>query len=129
MDKELFRRSYKNETQRAINLDSMAFSQGDISGKFTVNNTGEAFKNVYFPVSFSQVPGITFGYELKPYDKFIEGSRPSINAYVNNWIVEDKPPFKRKYLGANITVISTGPKFHKFIVHWKATGLAYSNPV
>ena len=97
MDVAAFRRQQRSVSQRGQDLAVSAADASTLTGRFLVNNLGEAQKTLLFPVKFSDIPLMTFSYEI-----------------LDN---------------VNIIVVATGPANTKFVVHWTAQGVAFSNPV
>lgn len=58
----------------------------------------------------------------------IRGQAPIITAAVYDWMVEENLPADQRYTGASVLTVCDGPPATKFIVHWTASGFAYSNP-
>lgn len=114
--------------RRTMDLAETAATATPVSGKFMVNNAGEAKADIVFPVRFADIPYITFGFEILGNQPIIDGHAPAMSAYVYDWSTIDRPPFSRFYKGANIFVVSTGPPALKFIVNWTAIGTAFTSP-
>jgi hypothetical protein len=143
-----------NAQQNAINKRTKdleeSFAGGvPVHGKFLVNGPGEAEKDIWFNVPFTNVPVVTFGFEIKgpdnllwtnnpsedfpaligePVSGMIEGEAPIITALVIDWHVEEAIPSDQKYIGAKVVSVCDGPANTAFIVHWSASGMALSNP-
>ena len=109
MDVAAFRRQQRSVSQRGQDLAVSAADASTLTGRFLVNNLGEAQKTLLFPVKFSDIP--------------------LISAQVADWSVVDRLPASRFYVGATVRVVATGPANTKFVVHWTAQGVAFSNPV
>ena len=123
------RRSLDNESRRMRDLRETAADIMVVSGKFPVNNVGEAYKNIVFPTIFTDIPSLGFGYEIDG-DSNLKASRaPVISAALYGWDVIDRPPVSRYYRGAKILVVSEGPPNIRFIVHWQATGIGFMGPL
>lgn len=120
-----------------------------VHGKFLVNGPGESEKDVWFNVAFTNVPVVTFGFEIKgpdnlvwtnnpdpnfpanisdPVSGLVEGDAPIITALVVDWHTEEALPADQKYIGAKIITVCDGPTNTAFICHWSASGMALSNP-
>jgi hypothetical protein len=129
MDVAAFRRQQRSVSQRGQDLAVSAADASTLTGRFLVNNLGEAQKTLLFPVKFSDIPLMTFSYEILDNVNIIEGRLPMISAQVADWSVVDRLPASRFYVGATVRVVATGPANTKFVVHWTAQGVAFSNPV
>ena len=144
------------ELQRMKDLKEMFSQNTQVFGKYLVNGPGEAMKDVKFPVAFSNVPVVTFGFEVRsennlvwtefddqhrPYPRdtqpgvaagaysgLVHGEAPIITGLVSDWIAEEVPPHEQRFIGASLLTVSDGPIGTKFIVHWSAAGMAYANP-
>lgn len=88
---EMIRRRRMNEMQRSKDLVENVSQNSQIFGKFLVNGAGEAYKDVLFPVTFSNVPVVTFGIEVKSKDNLVwtsyedDGTKPV-------WSTSNEPP-------------------------------------
>ena len=122
------RNEQRSQQRRAIDLTETAASPAPVSGKFMINNAGEAKVDITFPVFFSDIPYVTFGFEIQGANQIISGHAPAMSATVYDWDTIDRPPFSRFYKGAYIVVVSTGPPGTKFICTWTAMGTAFTSP-
>lgn len=125
---ENFRNSFRSTNQRINDLEQTAAAPASVSGRFLVNNAGEARAHIIFPVRFSDLPFITFGFEMQGDKNIYAGHAPAMSATAYDWDTIDRPPFSRFYKGAHILVVSTGPPATKFIVNWTAMGTAFTSP-
>lgn len=143
--------------QRRIDFQESYAGAVPSHGKFLVNGPGEADKTISFPVVYSQVPVVTFGFEIQGPDNLVwtrfddqgnpqldsdfparpggaaaglvPGEAPIITAVVTDWVPDETQlPMDQKIIGAEVTTVCDGPENTKFIVHWYAAGIAYSNP-
>ena len=128
MQPELYRKFRNSETTRHNDIAHTRAQNSLVKGRFPVNNAGEAVKSIVFPVAFSELPSITFGFELEESSNIASGNAPIISAEVYAWITEDRPPVSRLYTGAHIMVTSIGQALSMFTVVWSASGTAFMNP-
>lgn len=126
---EDFRKSMRLNESRLSDAREMAAADSVLDGKFLVNNTGEAYKDVFFPVLFSTIPSVSFGFEMQEGEKTIDGQVPAFTAHAYDWLTIERPPISRFFNGMKVRVVSSGPAYHKFIVHWRVSGIAFTNPV
>jgi hypothetical protein len=125
---ESLRNNIRSSNLRAYDFNDVAASDSTVSGKFTVNGSGEARAHVLFPVSFSVLPYMTFGFEVQSSTQILKQHAPAMSATVYDWDTLDRPPFSRFYKGASLLVVSSGPSDLKFICSWSATGTAFTSP-
>lgn len=153
---ELHKNRQKAIHQHSKDLEESYAGAVPCHGKFLVNGPGEAEKIVYFPVAFSNVPVVTFGFEVKSNNNLVwtsysptgepelregvparagaassglvKGDAPIITAIVAEWLVNERVPVDRHFVGAKIITVCDGPSSTKFITHWTASGIAFSNP-
>lgn len=128
MRAELYKRFRNSEETRHADIYETRAQESLVKGRFPVNNAGEGTKAIKFPVAFSNLPHITFGFELEGRNKIAQGRSPIISAEVYDWITVDRPPFSRLYTGAHVLVTATGQNLTKFTVVWNASGIAFGNP-
>lgn len=116
--------------QRMIDISSTSADHTEIQGRFPVNNIGEGREPIMFPVAFSTVPHMSFGFEIQGDTRhIIKGHAPSITAAVCDWSVRERPPTSRLFLGAEVIIVATGPPNTRFIVHWTAKGTGFMAPL
>lgn len=99
------------------------------TGFVTVQGTGEASLDVYFPVWYVERPGISFGCELDAGHSAVEGSFPTASVVVGRWITETRGDLSTWYRGAHLLIVTTGTEGHQVIIHWHAEGKAMVNPL
>lgn len=128
MRAELYKKIHRAEATRHADIYETRAQESMVKGRFPVNNAGEGTKSIKFPVAFSNLPHITFGFELEDVAKIARGRSPIISAEVYDWITVDRPPFSRLYTGAHIVVVAEGQNLSRFTVVWNASGIAFSNP-
>lgn len=147
---ELARKQLQVEVQRQRDFETVVTQDTQVFGKFRVNGAGEATKAVEFPVVFSNIPLVTFGIEIQsdrrtigPGPEFLQdapgivvgqssglvkGEAPVITAAVVDWYTEDVLPDARRYSGCEVLTTCVGALNTKFVVHWSAAGVAFTNP-
>lgn len=128
MNVETFRRQQRSNFTRMNDLSSAAAGPVSVTGQFMVNNVGEANADILFPVTFSQKPEITFGFEIQGMRQVVDGHALTATGAVVDWNTLDRPPFSRFYKGAKLLISSDGPGSVKFIVNWTAVGIGFSAP-
>lgn len=127
MQVERFRHQLNSEQTRHNDIMSTRAQETVLNGRFGVNNAGEAYKNIVFPVTFSKLPLITFGFELDGVSSSIVTRAPVITAEVYDWLFIERLPLSRLYTGAKILVVSEGFTV-RFTVTWSASGMAFTSP-
>lgn len=123
-----FRKRLVNEQTRANDLQSI---KGDISvvpGRVMINNAGEAYIDINFPVRFVDLPNFTSGFETQEGQGIIEGQMPTGTAHVSAWKTIERLPVSVFYTGAKIQVVTTGQFYQKMILNFSFTGTAITNP-
>lgn len=128
MDALQFRKNMVSEQVRHNDIMSTRAQHTVLDGRFGVNNTGEAYKDIVFPVAYADMPTLTFGFEVDSLNSIIITRAPVITAEVYDWIYIERLPLSRLYTGARILVVSTGATVSKFTVTWSASGTAFTNP-
>lgn len=128
MDIRTFRQQYNNENMTRHNIGSVAAGAAQVPGRLAINSAGEASATVMFPVKFTTQPYFTYGFELQEGEGIIGGKRPTGSAYVYEWVKIERLPNTIFYVGAKISVITTGLKYQKMICNYSFSGTALSNP-
>ena len=126
---QAMQRRQQSQQLRMNDLAETASSITQVGGKIKINNAGEAYIEIEFPVYFTDIPSVSFGYEINDVKSIAKGSAPTVTAEIYEWETYERPPSSRFYTGAKMVVVSTGPPLIKFIVHWQATGIAFTNPI
>lgn len=125
---EQLRNSMRNEQVKFHDLEQTAANAATVTGKFTVNGAGEARAHVLFPVTFSVLPYMTFGFEVQSANQIVKQHAPAMSGTVYDWDTLDRPPFARFYKGAHLLIVSSGPPGLKFVCSWSAVGTAFTSP-
>lgn len=128
MDVQAFRSQYNNEMAMRANLSRVAASPAEVPGRIAINSAGEASATVLFPVKFTSQPYFTYGFEMQTGEGVIAGKRPTGSAYVYEWIKVERLPTTVFYVGAKITMVTTGLRYQKMICNYSFSGTALSNP-
>lgn len=128
MDAVNFRKSLNSEQVRRNDILETRAKETTLKGRFAVNNTGEAYKSIVFPVVFSKMPTITFGFEVDTLNSIYQTRAPVITAQVYDWQYTERLPYSRLYYGAKFLVVSEGAMASAFTVTWFATGTAFTSP-
>jgi hypothetical protein len=124
---ELALRRMRSETNRRIDLSTVAADVTHYSCRIPVNNAGEARPIINFPCRFGQLPTVTFGFELHSSDH--QGKMPVFAASVDEWITIDRLPGSRLYAGARFLISSEAADDIAFVVTATISGVAYGGPV
>lgn len=128
MNVNSFRKQLNSEQVRHADMAASRAQETVLKGRFNVNNTGEAYKSVVFPVAFSTLPLVTFGFEVNTLDSIVQTRAPKITAQVYDWQYTERLPTSRIYYGAKFLVVSEGAMVSAFTVTWQASGIAFSGP-
>lgn len=121
-------------SRRADNADrtvSALPTDTTVEGTFLVDGPGEALKSVNFPAVFINRPSFQAGGELHIDTSPVAGSYPTLSCVINRWITDPPVPTdysKVYFVGAELTIVTTGPTTQRVWVHWRASGRALVNP-
>lgn len=126
---DYFRRRMNRMRADSSGFSGLAAGPTRCSGQFILNGAGESEVQVVFPVSFSEVPRLSSGFEVREGDMLTPTKMPTMSMSVTRWIIEDRPPYSSLYTGAVLGVVVTGPKGQRVLVSWHMDGIAYSNPI
>lgn len=102
-----------------------------VAGKNLVGGDGQANFDVNFPVTFTELPALSFGAAVD--DNQGHGlnagqtSSPGIDVVVLEWIRYERLPGVFYYKGASLSVVMAGSPGYVWI-HWQATAKAFRNP-
>jgi len=124
---EAFRRNNQSIQSRQAGLESVAAGMTVSTCRIKINNTGETPVEFLFACSYSQLPSITFGFEIQSRPRY--GNIPLISGKVDEWIATDILPNSRLYTGANLIISSEAVDGVSFIATATATGIAFSGPL
>lgn len=136
---EFYRRKWDVTRNIRRNDDDRIFSalptDSSVEGEFLVDGPGEALKQVNFPVRFIERPNFTTGGELNLDSFAVAGSYPTVSCTINKWFTD--PPIvigttsdfsKVYFIGAELSVVSTGPTGQRMWIHWRASGKGIVSP-
>lgn len=102
-----------------------------VAGRTLVGGDGQAVFDVNFPVTFVEMPALSFGASVDDNDGHgtREGaiSLPTVTAAVLSWNRFERLPGTFYYKGANLSCTMSGSPGYVW-VHWQATGKAFRNP-
>ena len=124
-DAEQLRNGIRNDQRRMMDLQEVTAGNVTIPGRFMINNAGEANAEISFPVQFSQLPYLTFGFEMQNPEVIVKGFAPTFSAYIIDWKTIERPQYSRLYTGCTIKVVGEGPPNTKYICVWNAVGVAF----
>jgi PKD repeat protein len=120
------RRTQSTIQTRMSDLQSAAADVTVVSCKIPVNNTGETEVTFMFPVKFSDIPSVVFGFQNQTTP--IAGQAPLFSASVLHWHTEDRLPFSRLYTGATFLIVSEATPGYSYVCNATITGVAFSGP-
>lgn len=123
---EIGKRNARSRETRQHDLANAAAGVVVSTCRIKVNNAGEARAPFIFACKYSQIPTITFGYEM--HSDPIAGRVPVFSASVIDFATYDKSS-SRLYIGANLLIVSESTSDISFVVIATATGVAFSGPL
>jgi len=123
-----FRKVLANEQTRAADLQTVKSDVAVVPGRVMINNAGEAYVDVNFPVRFITLPNFTAGFEILEGQGIIEGQMPTASAHVSEWKTIERLPLSVFYTGAKIQVVTIGQFYQKMILNFSFTGTSITNP-
>lgn len=98
-----------------------------VLGFVDINGAGEGLVDIQFPVSFREVPAMSFGGELGPNEVLKDGKFPTVSVMVKSWATTQKNG-ATYWVGATLIIVSTGSTDQKVTADWQAEGRALVNP-
>lgn len=122
-----YRKNYNNYQQRGNDLRDTAAKVTISTCRVKVNDSGELIMPFEFACLYSQIPTITFGYQLQ--STVYSGRVPIFSAAVKEYKTIERPPFSRLYSGASLSIVSESVDGLSFVVVATATGIAFSGPM
>jgi hypothetical protein len=105
--------------QRAKNAQARVYR---ICGFLTVNGAGSTLQPVKFPLRFTEMPSMSFGWSLMEGQQLQTGAYPIVSVGVGRWTLEDHPMAIRYYAGAELAISASGRSDQRLIIHWQAEG-------
>lgn len=101
-----------------------------VSGRVQIIGTGECSVDVDFPVTFAELPAVSFGWELAKLQtsKLLGGYLPSANVGIASWKTVPKVAGLFHYTGC-VLIVTAVNNPHYMWIHWHAEGRAFQNPV
>lgn len=109
------------------NMRSMQIQLMKLIANVTTSGAGEARVEIGFPIIFTERPSFSYGGEMDVNQPLTAQSFPTVSAVVSEWITEGE--MQKKYKGAWVAMVTTGPSTQKMIVHLHFEGKAFRNPV
>lgn len=123
---EIKQREEMSRARRASDLSHAAAGLTISTCRIPINNAGEARVVFTFSCKYTQLPNITFGYEM--HSTPTPGRIPIFSASVFNFKTEDKV-FSRVYTGADLLIVAESTPDISFVVVATASGIACAGPM
>jgi len=100
-----------------------------LSGEVEVVGVGEAGVSLTFPVIFTDKPAFSFGPALDDGQAVTVGNLPNCSVVVVGWHERVRDDGTFNYVGAQLTIVTTGPSDQVMLVQWHMEGTALRGPV
>lgn len=116
----------KQTFRRTQVSDSVAdFSM--VTGTIALSGTGQGYSDINFPITFTEKPTVSFGYELE--QGYQDVYMPTCNAVVNDWVVAESKSGSFRYNGCSLGFVVVAEVNTISYLHFTFTGMAFRNPV
>lgn len=124
-------RSLEGRRWTVDRVESMGVHLFRCAGKTLVRGSGEVAVDVYFPVTFTEEPVMTFGGALDLNEPLEDGNFPTVSCVVAKFLKKEKQQGEDAglyYVGATLAIVTTGRADQFMNVHWVAEARAFQNP-
>ncbi len=132
---DFYRRKFQDDRAKGLSsgerIAAALPTDSSVEGMFLVDGAGESLKLVNFPVRFIQRPSFTTGGEMHLDSRVVGSTFPTMSCVVNDWLLDPPEPTdysKVYFVGAQLAVVTTGPRTQRMWIHWRASGKAIVNP-